>query len=260
MVEQPPTVYEVKAILGETIDSDVVFYGLKVRQLYTLEQLDVDIGGNNSAGGPDLLTQPCCHRTAPSTYFQTPRSRANSECCHSPFCHGIKVLLEQIKSAPSSVPGIVECVVSHLAPQKIGGSRSGHAATRHYQARLLAESTSLVTSAQTLSLQQFRISGTQSKLGHRDTDLSGTTHEQDGCFFAKAILSGLSSLNRSESRGASREGVSRRNFGESVLRSRRACRSAPMLGRISWRTCPKASFHSRTIAYCLAFRVSKRRD
>jgi hypothetical protein len=94
MVEEPATVYEVKAIHGRTIDSDVVSYDLKIRQLYTFEQLDVDVGGNNSAGGPDLLTQPCCHRTAPSTYFQAPRSRANSERCHSPFCHGIKVLLE----------------------------------------------------------------------------------------------------------------------------------------------------------------------
>ena len=131
MVEQPATVYEVKAILGRTIHSDVVFYGFKVRQLYTFEQLYVDVGGNNTAGWPDLLTQPCCHRAAPSTYFQTLRSRGNSERCYSSFCNGIKVLLEQRKSAPSSVPGIVESVVSHIPPQKIGTSRSGDVVTRH---------------------------------------------------------------------------------------------------------------------------------
>jgi hypothetical protein len=65
MVEKPATVYEVKVIHGRTIDCDVVSYGLKISQLYTFEQLDVDVGGNKSAGGPDLLTQPCCHRTAP---------------------------------------------------------------------------------------------------------------------------------------------------------------------------------------------------
>ena len=71
MVEQPATVYEIKAILGQTIDSDVVFYGLKVRQLYTLEQLDVDIGGNDATGWPDLLAQPSCYRTASSSNLQT---------------------------------------------------------------------------------------------------------------------------------------------------------------------------------------------
>jgi hypothetical protein len=62
MVEQPARVYEVKATLRQAVDCDVMFYRLKVRPVHIPEQLDINVGGNNSAGRPDLLAQPCCHR------------------------------------------------------------------------------------------------------------------------------------------------------------------------------------------------------
>jgi hypothetical protein len=52
MVEQPASVYEVKATFRRAIDCDVVLYGLKVGQIYILEQLDIDVGSNDSAGWP----------------------------------------------------------------------------------------------------------------------------------------------------------------------------------------------------------------
>ena len=40
-----------------------MFYRLKVRPVYIPEQLDINVGGKNSASRPHLLAQPCCHRT-----------------------------------------------------------------------------------------------------------------------------------------------------------------------------------------------------
>jgi hypothetical protein len=94
MVEQPARVYEVKATLRRAIDRDVMFYGLKVGPVHILEQLGVDVSGNNAAARPDLLTQPSCHGTAPGRHFQASQSVVNSERCHSPFRHRIKVLLK----------------------------------------------------------------------------------------------------------------------------------------------------------------------
>jgi hypothetical protein len=49
MVEQPASVHEVKAILRGAIDCDIMPYSLKVGQFYILEQLDINVGSNDSA-------------------------------------------------------------------------------------------------------------------------------------------------------------------------------------------------------------------
>jgi hypothetical protein len=72
-----------------------MFYGLKVVPIHMLQQLDINVGGNNTAGWPDLLTQPGCYGTAPGPHFQASQSLSNSERSHAPFGHRIKVLLQQ---------------------------------------------------------------------------------------------------------------------------------------------------------------------
>jgi hypothetical protein len=54
-------VHEVKATLRRAIDCDVMFYGFKVVPIYILQQLDINVGGDNSARWSDLLTQPGCY-------------------------------------------------------------------------------------------------------------------------------------------------------------------------------------------------------
>jgi hypothetical protein len=94
MVEQPASVDEVKAVLGWVIDCDVMPYGGEVGQIYVCEQLNINVGGDNSAGWSDLLTQPGRDGTAPGPDFQASETLANSERCQAPFRHGVKVLLQ----------------------------------------------------------------------------------------------------------------------------------------------------------------------
>ncbi len=44
----------------------------------TLVRALTDVGGNNVAARPDLLTQPGCHRAGPGPHFQASQSMVNS--------------------------------------------------------------------------------------------------------------------------------------------------------------------------------------
>jgi hypothetical protein len=103
--------------LGRASVGDVVSYGLEVGQPYIFEEMDVDVGGNNSAGWTDLITQPGCYGTDASARFQTSRPTASSERGHSPFRHGIRVLLRQTEPASRVFPGIVQRIISRDHPQ-----------------------------------------------------------------------------------------------------------------------------------------------
>ena len=61
MMEQPAGVYEVKAARREVIDGNIMPYGFKIAQFYILKELNIDVGGDDTASWPDLLTQPSCN-------------------------------------------------------------------------------------------------------------------------------------------------------------------------------------------------------
>ena len=48
-----------QATLRQAINYDVIFCGLEVGQVYILEQLNINVGGNDRLPLP--LTQPSCH-------------------------------------------------------------------------------------------------------------------------------------------------------------------------------------------------------
>ena len=61
MMEQPASVYKVKAARRGAIDGDIMPDSFKIGQFYILKQLNIDVGGDDAASWPDLLTQPSCH-------------------------------------------------------------------------------------------------------------------------------------------------------------------------------------------------------
>jgi hypothetical protein len=70
MVEQPASVYEVKAAHRGAIDGDVMPDSFKVGQRYVLKQLNIDVSGDDAASWPT-----CSHSQAATEPPPAPTSK-----------------------------------------------------------------------------------------------------------------------------------------------------------------------------------------